>query len=80
VAPNVSWINGPTAIRTLAQATLTYMKMLEDASETIRMAVDEGALADRDSLYAQLLLAMTQAERDLRWVGERCSVLLGEAG
>jgi hypothetical protein len=79
MAPQVSRINGPRAIRTLAQATHTYLTMLQDASEAVRIGADEGDLVERESVYAHLLLAMTQAERDLRWVGERCALLLGEA-
>jgi len=35
-------------------------------------------LVERETEYARLLLAMTQAERSLSWVPERCDHVLGE--
>ena len=41
--------------------------------------VDEMVLVEWETEYARLLLAMTQAQRSLSGVAERCDHVLGEA-
>jgi hypothetical protein len=78
MAPQANKIPGPTAIRSLASASSIYRRTLEDTAETIRAVIDEGLLVEREMDYARLLITMTATERDLRWLMERCSYLLGE--
>ena len=71
-------MSGPHAIRSLASATSVYLQMVQDTATVIRMAIEESGI-QREMEYARLLVAMTQTERDLRWLSENCAKLLGES-
>lgn len=81
MAPNAKHLrrpSGPTTIRYLLTASEIYQQTVKDVLETIRMAIDEGMLVERETQYAQLMMALTEVERALMWTSERCRVLLGE--
>ncbi len=68
---------GPKEIRTLASATTTFLDMLHQMTETIQTGVESGTWREEESSYIRLLLSISAAERDLRWISERCNIVLG---
>jgi hypothetical protein len=79
LAPNAGKISGPSAIRYLLTASEVYQTVIQDTVAVIQTAIEEGMVIERESQYAQLLLALTEVERALSWTAERSRVLLGEA-
>jgi hypothetical protein len=78
MAPRANRISGPAAIRYLLTASTHYQRVVQDAVATIQDVITEGMPPGSEVEYAQLLLALTEAERALSWVAERSRVLLGE--
>lgn len=78
MAPSPSRLSGPTAIRGLLKASVTYREVVRKTVATIQDAITDGMPPGSELEYAQLLLALAEAERALSWVAERSRVLLGE--
>jgi hypothetical protein len=78
MAPRANRISGPSAIRYLLTSSEVYQRVVKDAVGLIREAIEEGQLIERETAYAQLMMALMAVERDLSWVAERSRVLLGE--
>jgi hypothetical protein len=78
MAPRANKISGPSAIRYLLTASTIYQRTVKDTVAVIQEAIDEGMLIERETAYAQLMMALMAVERDLSWVAERSRVLLGE--
>ncbi len=78
MAPGTNKIGGPHAVRVLSSSVSITLKLMEDTSAIIRDTIAEGSLRETELMYARLLLAMSEAERGLKWTQEQCAVLLGE--
>lgn len=78
MAPSASRLSGPTAIRGLLNASVTYQEVVGRTVAIIQNTITEGMPHGSELEYAQLLLALPEAERALGWVAERSRVLLGE--
>ena len=69
----------PRVVRHLLEASLIYQGTVAETVSLIQEATEEGQLTGAELEYAQLLAALSEAERALSWVAERSRVLLGEA-
>jgi len=78
MAPSTRRLSGPSAIRSLLNASVAYQRTVKDTEATIQSAIDQGMPAGSELEYAQLLLALAETERALSWVAKRSRVLLGE--